>query len=74
LTNLAISDADQGVRKKAILALSSGVRNYQPALDQMLKDLPESMKKSSPTDANDMEAMNSLMQTLRDASSKKQSN
>jgi hsp70-interacting protein len=73
LTNLAINDSDQGVRKKAILALSSGVRNNQPALDQMLKDLPETFKTSTTNDANDMDAMNSLMQKLRDASSTTQS-
>jgi hsp70-interacting protein len=86
LTQLAVDDPGAGVRKKCILALSSAVRNCQPALDQLLKGLPENLKTSgnlvatgvegvSPEtpgnlDATDMEGINLLIQSLRHASAK----
>jgi hsp70-interacting protein len=71
LTNMAVNDSDIGARKKAILALSSVIRNYQPALDQVVKDLPASLKPEKTLEATDMDAINDFIQKLREASSQK---
>lgn len=41
LVDLALDDPDEAVRRKAIYALSSEIRNYQPALDAAIVLLPE---------------------------------
>lgn len=41
LVKLGIEDPVEPVRRKAIYALSSEIRNYQPGLDLTLKTLPE---------------------------------
>ncbi|KAF2671936.1 putative Hsp70 nucleotide exchange factor [Microthyrium microscopicum] len=71
LVDLAVGDKSVGVRKKAILALSSCVRNYQPALDEALKSLPKEYRGGEEIDASDMEAIDGIIQALRDASAKK---
>ncbi|KAI5357967.1 putative armadillo-like helical, nucleotide exchange factor Fes1 [Septoria linicola] len=70
LAKLATEDTDQGVRKKAIGALSSYVRNFQPGMDELEKALPESVWKSSKggQDAADMESCDEIIQKLRDLS------
>ena len=70
LAKLATEDSNQAVRKKAISALSSEVRNFQPGMDELEKSLPESVwaKKGRGVDAADMEACDELIQTLRDQS------
>ncbi|KAK4550806.1 hypothetical protein LTR36_000386 [Oleoguttula mirabilis] len=66
LAKLATEDESQAVRKKAVNALSSSVRNYQPALDELEKSLPESVWKRKGLDAGDMAAVDEVIQTLRD--------
>ncbi|KAF2859199.1 armadillo/beta-catenin-like repeat-containing protein [Piedraia hortae CBS 480.64] len=66
LAKLATNDPDAAVRKKAITALSSEVRNFQPALDELQDALPEEVWKRKDIDAGDMEAIDELIQTLRD--------
>lgn len=68
---LATEDPDQGVRKKAILALSSGVRNYQPGLDAAVEHLPEAQKVEGKVDAGDMDAVDAVIQKLRDESQRR---
>lgn len=58
------------MRKKAILALSSAIRNHQPAFDQAAAGLPEEHKPTS-SDSTDMESIDALIKGLRDASTKK---
>jgi len=70
LAKLAVDDPSQAVRKKAILALSSGVRNYQPSLDTAMKNLPDEHKVED-VDAADMEAVDGVIQKLRDESQKR---
>jgi len=70
LVKLAMDDESQAVRKKAIFALSSAVRNCQPALDETVKTLPEEFK-SGELSAGDMEAIDALIQKLRNASAKR---
>ncbi|PNS14407.1 hypothetical protein CAC42_3693 [Sphaceloma murrayae] len=66
LIDLAVNDTNKAVRKKAVMALSSGVRNYQPALDEALKRLPAQFKPADSIQASDMEAIDEIMQKLRD--------
>lgn len=70
LVKLAVEDSNQGVRKKAISALSSEVRNFQPGMDELEKSLPDSVwtTKRRGVDAADMEACDEIIQTLRDNS------
>lgn len=65
LMQLALEDADELVRRKAIYALSSGIRNYQPGLDAAVNALPPGMKPSAKLDAGDMEAVDGMVQQLR---------
>lgn len=67
LVNLATADKDKTVRKKAILALSSTVRNFQPALDETVEKMPAEFKPAGKLDANDMSSVDSLVQKLRDS-------
>ncbi|KAM3423686.1 hypothetical protein BST61_g1099 [Cercospora zeina] len=73
LAKLATDDANQAVRKKAIGALSSQVRNFQPGMDELEKALPESVWTSSKggQDASDMESCDVIIQKLRDLSAAK---
>ncbi len=67
LVRVATEDDSQAVRKKAISALSSEVRNFQPGLNEVLKHLPKSVWSGSlRLDAGDMEAVDEIIQTLRD--------
>ena len=64
LVSLATTDTTQAVRKKAVLALSSAVRNYQPGTNELVKHLPEGYA-SGKVDAGDMEAIDAIMDKLR---------
>ncbi|QDS77027.1 hypothetical protein FKW77_006504 [Venturia effusa] len=70
LIKLATSDPSQQTRKKSILALSSAIRNYQPNLDVVLKYLPSEHKIEGPVDATDMEAVDTIISKLREASAR----
>lgn len=64
LVRIATSDSNAATRKKSVYALSSAVRNYQPALNELIKSLPESYSKDK-VDAADMEAVDKIMDQLR---------
>lgn len=66
LIKLATADEDVSVRKKAIRALSSAIRNYQPALDAAEKSLPEEYKSTRGVDAGIMEDVDAMMDKLRE--------
>jgi len=67
IVKVATEDGEQAVRKKAISALSSEVRNFQPGLDEVLRCIPESIWSGSRRlDAGDMEAVDGVIQALRD--------
>ena len=68
LARLALDDPDPAVRKKAINALSSEVRNFQPALDELENALPQSFwaEPRGRLDASDMGAVDRVIQKLRD--------
>lgn len=71
LVTLATEDGDEGVRRKAIYALSSEVRNYQPGLEEALKTLPKGVAPEGGIDAADMEAVDRVMDLLREESGRK---
>lgn len=55
------------VRKKAVTALSAEVRNFQPGLDELERVLvEEGVWQSKGVDAADMEAVDEVIQLLRD--------
>lgn len=60
----ATSDSNPTTRKKAVYALSSAVRNYQPAMNELVKSLPEGYPRDK-TDATNMEDVDSVMDKLR---------
>ena len=64
---MATSDAETKVRKKAILALSSSARNFQPGLDEVVSHLPTDFKPKDKLDANDMDSVDSLINKLRES-------
>ncbi|KAL2785675.1 nucleotide exchange factor Fes1-domain-containing protein [Aspergillus keveii] len=65
LVSISTTDKTLAVRKKAVYAISSGVRNYQPGMDELTKHLPEGYAKSGKVDAGDMEAVSAIMDKLR---------
>jgi hypothetical protein len=67
LAKLAIDDDSQAVRKKAVNALSSEVRNFQPGLDELEKHLPQQFSSGRRgADAGDMDAVDAIIGKLRE--------
>lgn len=64
---MATGDDETKVKKKAITALSSSVRNFQPALDNAMSHVPSNFKPSGKLDANDMESVDILINKLRES-------
>lgn len=64
LVEVATTDSNPATRKKAVYALSSAVRNYQPAMNEMTKSLPEGYA-ADKVDAGDMDAIDPIMDKLR---------
>lgn len=65
LVRMATGSDETKVKKKAITALSSAVRNFQPALDDAMTHVPDEHKPSGPLDANDMDSVDLLINKLR---------
>jgi hsp70-interacting protein len=63
---MAIADTDREARKKAINALSSTVRNFQPGLDEAVSHTPAEYKPQEKLDASDMASVDILINKLRD--------
>ncbi|KAI9832494.1 MAG: hypothetical protein M1819_004283 [Sarea resinae] len=72
LATLALTDPVETVRRKAVYALSSATRNYQPALDSAVTHLPTDIVGEAKADAGDMENVDGIMQRLRDRSAKRE--
>ena len=64
---MATEDTQKNVRKKAILALSSSIRNFQPGLDAAVPYLPAKFKPQQDLDANDMDSINTIIDKLRES-------
>lgn len=73
LTELAVNDPNEAVRSKAIYALSSEIRNYQPGLNEAIKSLPDNVRPSQRVDAGDMDAVDQIIGKLREDSKDKAS-
>lgn len=71
LALLSVEGASEPVRRKAIYALSSEVRNFQPGLDAALRVLPKGMAPEGAIDAGDMEAVDRVVEQLRGDSARK---
>lgn len=65
LVNVALRDPVEDVRKKAVFALSSQVRNHGAALEKMLEHLPEELVPQK-IHHEDMESIDELMRALRE--------
>jgi hsp70-interacting protein len=65
LVKLAVDDGDQAVRKKCVYALSSSMRNYQPATNEAVKYLPPDIVGTDTLSSNDMETIDAIMEKLR---------
>lgn len=65
-------ESDEQVRRKAVYALSSAVRNYQPAMDEAHKELGNFGLAGSreKVDAADMDAVDEIITALRERSTK----
>ena len=64
---MATQDPEQGAKKKALYALSSEMRNYQPGVDAAVKALPEGLKPDGEIDAGDMSSVDELVEKIRGA-------
>ncbi|KAJ5552847.1 Hsp70 nucleotide exchange factor fes1 [Penicillium frequentans] len=64
LVTVATTDSNSTTRKKAVYALSSAVRNYQPSMNELIKHLPEGYAPDK-VDAGDMDAIDVVMDKLR---------
>ena len=71
LVKLAVAE-EQGreVRRKAVYALSSACRNYQPAMDVLTGELGKLGRSGESIDAGDMDACDVLIGGLREEASK----
>ena len=58
-------EQDVGARRKAIYALSSEVRNYQPGLDEAIKNLPKAIAPEGGVNATEMDAVDRIIEGLR---------
>lgn len=59
-------DQPEDVRRKAVYALSSACRNYQPAMDIAAEELTKKGLETGKVDALDMEAVDQVMNPLRE--------
>jgi len=58
-------DEHEEVRRKAVYALSSACRNYQPAMDLFAKELTKKGHETGNVDANNMEEVDGIVHGLR---------
>lgn len=67
LVELATRETEtEKVRRKAVYALSSAIRNYQPALDAAVVELTTAGHAAEKVDATDMEAVDTIITPLRE--------
>lgn len=71
LVKMAIGESEGGqVRRKAIYALSSACRNYQPSMDVFTEELGKLGRSGENVDAADMDACDKLIGGLREEAAK----
>ncbi len=60
------SDEAVDVRRKAVYALSSACRNYQPAMDAFAEEIAKTGRTIGKVDAKNMDAMDEIMDALKE--------
>jgi hypothetical protein len=71
LVKLATGEKEgEKVRRKAVYALSSAARNYQPSMDVLTEELGKMGRSAEKIDASDMDAVDVLIGGLREEASK----
>lgn len=65
LAKLAVEEKDGSVKKKCVYALSSSIRNYQPAADEAVKYLPSDIVGTDHVSTEDMDTIDAIMEKLR---------
>ena len=65
IAKLAAEDKDPAVKRKCVYALSSSMRNYQPATNEAVKYLPSDIVGADMVSASDMTAIDAIMDRLR---------
>jgi hsp70-interacting protein len=66
LASLAVKESeDKGVRRKAVYALSSAVRNYQPGMNVLTEELAKTGYGGGEVDASNMDAVDGIISDLR---------
>ncbi|TVY48200.1 Hsp70 nucleotide exchange factor FES1, partial [Lachnellula cervina] len=73
LAKLAVDEGEvEGVRRKAVYALSSACRNYQPAMDVLTAELGKLGRDewAGKVDAGDMDACDGLIGAMREEAAK----
>lgn len=66
VAKMALDDPDAAARRKAVYALSSTVRNFQPAMDEAMKTLPKNITGPDSISATDMDVIDAIMSKLRE--------
>lgn len=67
LVGLATEETEtEAVRRKAVYALSSAVRNYQPGMDAATEELGKKGLEGGKTDAENMDAVDAVMNDLKE--------
>lgn len=66
VARMAVDDSDATVRRKAVYALSSSVRNFQPGMNEAMKVLPKNVTGPDHVNATDMDVIDAIMAKLRE--------
>lgn len=66
VAKMALNDTDSAARRKAVYALSSTVRNFQPGMDEAMKTLPKNITGPDSISASDMDVIDAIMAKLRE--------
>lgn len=66
VARMALDDTDAAARRKAVYALSSTVRNFQPGMDEAMKSLPTNITGPDSISASDMDVIDAIMAKLRE--------
>jgi hsp70-interacting protein len=61
----ANADEKEPVRRKALYALSSAVRNYQPALDVCVEELSKKGIETGKADAENMDSVDAIIEAIK---------
>lgn len=67
ICEMATNDSNPAARRKAVYALSSAIRNYQPAMNEALKALPKNIVGPDHVSASDMDVIDAIMAKLRES-------